>query len=157
MLESRFSDSLKAVESAVEFPQQEKRVNGENRIHGGLAVGKTVESYRIAMKEEIHRWDGFARALRKDDREAFDALMDMCRSFASESSNATNPIIFEPMVMSILLAQQERIRKLEKKLSTIKPVTSNSSVTPELLTESHPAADKSLEQDPVGGDQTRLS
>jgi len=38
-LESRFSDSLKAVESAVEFPQQEKRTNGENRIHAGLSRG----------------------------------------------------------------------------------------------------------------------
>jgi hypothetical protein len=120
-------------------------------------VGRTVESYRIAMEEEIHTWDGFARALRKDDKEAFDAMMGMCRSFATASSCATNPIIFEPMIMSMLLAQQERIRTLEKKLSTIKPVKSNSSVTPELLTESHSAVDKSLEQDPVGGDQTRLS
>jgi hypothetical protein len=139
------------------FLQQEKRTNGENRIHGGLVVGRTVESYRIAMEEEIHTWDGFARALRKDDREAFDELMDICRNLASASSCATNPIILEPMIMSMLLAQQELIRTLEKKLSTIKPVKSNSSVTPELLTESHPAVDKSLEQDPVGGDQTRLS
>ena len=95
-------------------------------------MGRTVESYRIAMEEEIHTWDGFARALRKDDREAFDELMGMCSCFAMASSNAPNPIIFEPMIMSILLAQQERIRKLEKKLGTIKPVKSNSSVTPEL-------------------------
>ncbi len=72
-------------------------------------MGKTVESYRIALEEEINRWNGFERALRKDDREAFEELMDMCRSFASESSNATNPVIFEPMVMSILLAQQEEV------------------------------------------------
>jgi hypothetical protein len=107
---------------------------------GGLVMGRTIESYRIAMEEEIHRWDGFARALRKDDKEAFDESMDMCRNPASASSCATNPIIFEPMIMSMLLAQQERIRKLEKKLSTIKPVKSNSSVTPELLTESHPGS-----------------
>jgi hypothetical protein len=56
------------------------------------------------------------------------------------SSSAANPMIFELMIMSMLLARQERIRKLEKKLSTIKPVKSNSSVTPELLTESHPGS-----------------
>jgi hypothetical protein len=54
--------------------------------------------------------------LRKPDREAFDELMDACRSYASESSNATNPIVFEPMVMSILLVQQVRIQKLERQL-----------------------------------------
>ena len=43
-------------------------------------MGKTVESYRIALEQEISRWNGFARALRKEDREAFEELMDMCRS-----------------------------------------------------------------------------
>ena len=79
-------------------------------------MGKTVESYRMALESEIGRWSGFARALRKPDREAFDELMDMCRTYASESSCATNPIVFEPMMMSILLAQQVRIQKLERQL-----------------------------------------
>ena len=79
-------------------------------------MGKTVPAYRMALEEEISRWSGFVRALRKVDREAFDELMDMCRSYASESSNATNPIVFEPMVMSILLAQQVRIQKIERQL-----------------------------------------
>jgi len=58
----------------------------------------------------------FARALFKPDREACDELMDACRGYASESSCATNPMVFEPMVMSILLAQQVRIQKLERQL-----------------------------------------
>ena len=61
----------------------------------------------------------FARALRKDDREAFEELMDMCRSFASPSGNATNPVVFEPMVMSIILAQGEKIRELEYSLNEV--------------------------------------
>jgi hypothetical protein len=40
--------------------------------------------------------NGFARALGKDDREAFEAVMDSARNYASESSNATNPELFEP-------------------------------------------------------------
>ena len=79
-------------------------------------MGKTVESYRMALESEIGRWSGFARALRKPDREAFDELMDACRNYASESSCATNPIVFEPMVMSIMLGQQVRIQKLERQL-----------------------------------------
>ncbi len=79
-------------------------------------MGKTVESYRMALEGEINRWSGFARALRKDDREAFEEMMDMSRGHASEAGNATNPILFEPMIMSILLAQQKRIMTLEKKL-----------------------------------------
>jgi hypothetical protein len=43
--------------------------------------------------------------------------MDMCRRNAMASGNACNPIIFEPMAMSILLAQQKKMRELEHKLN----------------------------------------
>jgi hypothetical protein len=77
-------------------------------------VGKTVPSFRIALEYEIQRWRGFRNALENErDREAFDALMDMCRNYASESSNATNPVVFEPMMMSILLARQRKLQELE--------------------------------------------
>ena len=83
-------------------------------------MGKTVESYRMALEEEIRRWSGFEKALRLEDKEAFDALMDACRNFASAGSNATMPILFEPMVMSILLSQQKKISRLEKALDAVK-------------------------------------
>ena len=79
-------------------------------------MGKTVESYRMALEEEINRWRGFEKALRTEDREAFEELMDACRNFASAGSNATQPILFEPMILSILLHQQKKILRLEKKL-----------------------------------------
>jgi hypothetical protein len=83
-------------------------------------MGKTVESYRMALEDEIHRWSGFEKALRTEDRQAFEALMDACRSYASAGSNATNPILFEPMILSILLSQQVKISRLEKALDAIK-------------------------------------
>ena len=123
-------------------------------------MGNTAESF-IALEEEINRWSGFARALRKPDREAFDELIDMCRTYASESSCATNPIIFEPIVMSILLFQQKRIRQLERELQAIKPEVvdpeaanpeesqvKNVTVEPESKTSAQPAA--------IGGGQSRL-
>lgn len=82
-------------------------------------MGRTVESYRMALEEEIRRWNGFAKALRSTDREAFDELMDACRNFASAGSNATQPILFEPMVLSILLFQQQKLQKLEKRLDAV--------------------------------------
>ena len=79
-------------------------------------MGKTVPSYRMALDREMQRWSGFARALRKEDRAAFDQMMDACRNYASASSNATRPVIFESMVMSILLNQQKILNRLEKEL-----------------------------------------
>jgi hypothetical protein len=77
---------------------------------------KTVESYRTALEQEIIRWDGFARALRKEDLKAFEELMDMCRSLAPQSSNAKTLFMFEPMIMSILVAQQRKLQELHYKL-----------------------------------------
>ena len=80
-------------------------------------MGKTVPAYRWVLEEEINNWKGFQNALvNDDDKAAFDELMDMCRSFASAGGCATNPIVFEPMVMSMLLAQQVKIQKLERQL-----------------------------------------
>jgi hypothetical protein len=83
-------------------------------------MGKTVESYRMALEDEIRRWKGFAKALRSEDREAFETLMDACRSYASAGSNAVQPILFEPMIMSMLLSQQIRWQRLQKELDALK-------------------------------------
>ena len=80
-------------------------------------MGKAVESFWVALEDEINRWSGFERALRKPDREAFDELICAFRSYASECSNLSNPIVFESMVMSILLDRQKRILALEKELN----------------------------------------
>jgi len=83
-------------------------------------MGKTVESYRLALDIELQTWNGFVQALRTDDREAFEQMTDACRNHASAGSNATRPELFEPMVMSILLQQQKRLMRLEKELFALK-------------------------------------
>jgi hypothetical protein len=50
----------------------------------------------------------------------FDMLMDMCRNNAMASGNACNPIIFEPMVISIPLAQKKLLMELEYKLNEVR-------------------------------------
>ena len=83
-------------------------------------MGKTVPSYRMALEFEIDGWKGFRKALQsEEEREAFDWLMDMCRNNAMASGAACNPVIFEPMVMSILLAQRKLLQALEYKLNEV--------------------------------------
>ncbi|MDG6222211.1 MAG: hypothetical protein IAX21_10660 [Candidatus Bathyarchaeota archaeon] len=83
-------------------------------------MGKTVESYRLKLDKEVQRWSSFTRALRKNDRETFDQLMDICRNYASASSNATRPVVFEAMVMCILLEQQKTLNGLKKEIGSTK-------------------------------------
>ena len=83
-------------------------------------MGKTVPSYRMALEDEIYRWKSFRNALAgEEDKAAFNDLMDMCRNNAMAAGNATNPIIFEPMAMSMLLGQQKKIQELEYKLNDL--------------------------------------
>ena len=82
-------------------------------------MGKTVESYRMALEDEICRWKGFAKTLRTEDKEAFDKVMDACRSLASAGSNATQPILFEPMLISIVVDLQKKVSRLEKRIDAV--------------------------------------
>ena len=83
-------------------------------------MGKTVPAYRLALEFEFERWKGFKKALTSDeDLEAFEELMDICRNNAMASGNACNPIIFEPMVMSIVLAHQKKLQELEFSLQEV--------------------------------------
>ncbi len=74
----------------------------------------------MAIEEEIRRWNGFAKALRREDKEAFDNLLDACRSYASAGSNATQPLPIEPMMMSMLLSLQIRLQQLQRELDELK-------------------------------------
>jgi hypothetical protein len=79
----------------------------------------------MAIEDEISRWRGFARALRNEEREAFEFLMDACRAHASAGSNAVQPVLFEPMAMSMMLSLQKQVLKLQRELDDLKPTRSS--------------------------------
>jgi len=82
-------------------------------------LGRTVVSYRQAVESEIAKWEGFRKALRMSDAEAFDNMMNACRLYASAGSMATRPVLFEAMVMSILLNQEKAVAEIKERLDRI--------------------------------------
>ncbi len=82
-------------------------------------MGRTVPSYRQALKREIEKWKGFRKGLRNKDAEAFDCMMNACRNFASAGSMATRPILLEAMFMSILLQQEKDLMEIREKLDSL--------------------------------------
>jgi hypothetical protein len=80
-------------------------------------MGKTVSSYPMALEFEMNRWKNFRKTLLDEEKQAFDEIMDMARINAMAAGNACKPVLFEPMVMSILLGQQKRIGKLEREFN----------------------------------------
>ncbi len=80
-------------------------------------MGKTVPSYRMAVEFEISRWKSLRNALtNEEEKQAFDQIMDMCRGLASAGSAACNPIIFEPMAISILVLQQKKMQPTRNRI-----------------------------------------
>lgn len=82
-------------------------------------MGRTVPSYRQAVEGEIRRWQGFRKALRGKDVEAFDEMMKACRIYASAAGMATRPVLAEAMFMSILLSQQKELMGLRESLERL--------------------------------------
>jgi hypothetical protein len=82
-------------------------------------LGRTVPSYRQVLEAEIVRWEGFRKALRGKEQEAFDRMMNACRVHASAGGMATRPILAEAMFMSILLSQQVEIMEIRESLERL--------------------------------------
>jgi len=82
-------------------------------------MGRTVPTFRAALEDAIKKWDGYRRALRQRDQEAFDRMMDACRLHSSASGQATRPEPLDAMFMSILLEHQRKLEALEAELDRI--------------------------------------
>jgi hypothetical protein len=76
-------------------------------------MGRTVPTYRMILEHVIKKWDNFRRALRRDDREAFDKMMNKARMHSSASVYNIQVDPTESMFMSILLEQEKDLDKLK--------------------------------------------
>ena len=77
-------------------------------------MGRTVPSFRILLEDIIKELSVFRRALRGEDKTAFDSLMNKAREHASSCTVA--PVI-EPMdsiFLSILVEQQKELNSLRE-------------------------------------------
>jgi len=71
-------------------------------------------------EQEIAKWEGFVRALRADDKIAFEELMNACRCYASAAGAATRPIPLEAMFMSILLSHQKALKEIVENIEKLR-------------------------------------
>lgn len=77
-------------------------------------MGRTIPSFRMLLEEIVLELSVFRRALRGEDKIAFDSLMNKARAHAS--SCTVTPML-EPMdavFLSILMEQEKEIRELKE-------------------------------------------
>ena len=79
-----------------------------------------MPTYRLALEAMAQEWNDFRRALRKDDREAFDSLVNKARMHASASTYAISLDPSESAVLSMLLEHEKELLLVKKKLGSSK-------------------------------------
>jgi streptomycin 6-kinase len=81
-------------------------------------MGRTVPSFRMLLEGIIEELSAFRRALRGDDRAAFDSLMNMAtRQHASSCTVAPMLDPMDAVFLSILVEQQKEISSIREALS----------------------------------------
>ena len=80
-------------------------------------MGRTVPSFRMLLEGIIMELSVFRRALRGEDRNAFDSLMNKARQHASSCTVAPLLDPMEAIFLSILVEQQKEISSLREALS----------------------------------------
>ncbi len=69
----------------------------------------------MTLESIINSWNDYRRALSKQDREIFDAMVNRARMHASASTYAAFSDPVEGVFFSILLEQEKEIRELKKR------------------------------------------
>ena len=71
------------------------------------------------MEYEIESWKDFKRALRPEERDIFNKLMNFARIHADAGSMSARPMLSEILFMSFAIEQEKKIEILEKKISEL--------------------------------------
>ncbi|MFH1721560.1 MAG: hypothetical protein ABH950_03035 [Candidatus Altiarchaeota archaeon] len=77
-------------------------------------MGRTLATATMVLAGEFARWSKYRRTLRKEDKEAFDAMLASSKHHFSAVGYAGIVDSFETMAISIMLEQEKRIRRIEE-------------------------------------------
>ena len=99
-----------------------------NAIKRMKPVGRTVRTYRDAVRIEEARWKDFRRTLRPSQRDRFDRIFDYARGFADAGTMMVTPRIIEVILLSAILEMlgeideiKGRVQVLEEKIEENTP------------------------------------
>ncbi len=80
------------------------------------AMGRTVPTYIVQIREIEAKWAKFRRVLRREDQIHFDRLLRSVRQYSPSGMYQGSDDPRESVVLSILLDLQKRLAMIEEKL-----------------------------------------
>jgi hypothetical protein len=78
-------------------------------------MGRTLPTFNTYLEQEMTQWAPYRRALRKEEKPAFDRLFIFAKRHMAEAAFVARPIPFDAMLISILLEQAKAIEALERR------------------------------------------
>jgi len=108
-----FSVRLDEVLRAAHFhpPPRSPFIRGR-RADAGESMGRSVPTYRLKLEELIAGLGDYRRALREEDRRAFDALMNRARRYASAAGFQASSDPMETALLSMLVGIEKELGAL---------------------------------------------
>ncbi|PKO19651.1 hypothetical protein CVU37_02900 [candidate division BRC1 bacterium HGW-BRC1-1] len=80
-------------------------------------MGRTLPTFNTYLQAQEAAWAPFRRALRsREERDAFDHLFTLARTYAAEATNVARPLPFEAILMAVALGQQMELAELRQRL-----------------------------------------
>ncbi|MGY5852110.1 MAG: hypothetical protein RTU92_00930 [Candidatus Thorarchaeota archaeon] len=83
-------------------------------------MGRTVRTFRDAVRVELDKWRDFHRTLRPRDRERFTELFESALNRGAAGTMIATPRTLDPIVLCAMLDMMRRIEELEQELSKFK-------------------------------------
>jgi hypothetical protein len=83
-------------------------------------MGRTVPTMTQIIQREEESWAPFRRALRAQDRPAFDRLFAAARRYAAAASYVARPVPFDALLLSMLLEAMLSIEHLEREVDRLR-------------------------------------
>lgn len=82
-------------------------------------MGRTVRTFRDAIRIEESRWKGFRRTLRPGHREFLDRIFDYARGLADAGTMVVTPRVMEVILLSAVLELLKEVDNIGERLSTL--------------------------------------
>jgi hypothetical protein len=82
-------------------------------------MGRTIPSFTLALMGEEPEWREFRRRLDRKDRRVFDEVFALPRLYIASCMSSANPVVIEPVFMSILFHHHKQVAQLASRIETI--------------------------------------
>lgn len=80
-------------------------------------MGRTNPTYRDRLDDLERDWKQYRRGLRASEQERFDELFEHAREYAHAAGYLNHPNPEIPLLLSVLLAHQRELAKLDSRLN----------------------------------------